>query len=535
MTRLFTSLLLILFIVVIAYFFGIAGTVQYFTKSTLEEISQGQIGGVAKILDQQIEGLNKEQRDHKLEEIQSSFKTNVDLLLIDKIPSEKLTTEEINRLKSKGIAVIEKGRGELHYFVSIVDHHAWAIEIKPTMQEQEANFIRGPMLLIEQQLASLPENEWSNEIQQINKSFTAPIRLISLTDAKQNTLIDEKQFQRLSSGESVLVYEQDFFLTDIFYRLSQSDQIIKMGPFEYPYLYRNIQWIALTVLGILIALAIWLWLRPLWRDLRQLNSASLKFGEGQLDTRVKRPRYSLINSSLSSFNNMADHIEQLISSHKMLTNAVSHELRTPVSRLRFGLEMLEKSDNESNKARYIKSMNTDIEELDGMLAELLSYARMNRHGIKLEKSPLLLKDWLYQQTLRLNCEKDEITLTESHKGLSGTAVNCMDHKLMERALHNLVQNACRYAKHNVLIDFQLKNGKYSLSVEDDGVGIPKEFHETIFDPFTRVDDSRDRDSGGYGLGLAIVKQIMNAHSGSVTLQESSLGGVKFLLEWESKS
>ncbi|HIO97663.1 MAG TPA: GHKL domain-containing protein [Leucothrix sp.] len=230
---------------------------------------------------------------------------------------------------------------------------------------------------------------------------------------------------------------------------------------------------------------------------------------------------------------MAEHIEQLISSHKTLTNAVSHELRTPVSRLRFGLEMLEKTKSTEDKARYIASMNTDIEELDTMLAELLTYARMDRQEISLNIQPIVLSDWLEAQAQYWQSQCEDIKIKISHSGLSSKKVACMDHKLMTRVLHNLIQNACRYAKHEIQLRLEYKEGHFKLFVEDDGAGIPKQHYSTIFDPFTRVDDSRDRDSGGYGLGLAIVKQIIKAHQGKVSISQSNaLGGANFLLEWQ---
>ena len=531
MTRLFISLLAVLLLALLGYFLGINDTLNYFSKDIIENERAGQIWGITKLLDEQMDGLNQVQRDARLAEVQSLFKYKIDLLPIDNISDELLPENDKKRLLKKGMVFIQNNIGEVNYFTSNIDHYVWKLQISPNLQEQESSFMKGPLALINQLLSSLPEEDWQQEIKRISKTFTPPLHLLTLKEVQVDPLIDEQHFKRLMSGESVLLYQQKINLEHIFNRIDQSNYVIKIGPLIYPTVLKYIIPIAFLILATLLASAIWLWLRPLWRDLRQLKYASERFGEGQLDTRIKIKKYSFINSSLQSFNGMADHIEQLITSHKTLTNAVSHELRTPVSCLRFGLDMLERTDNKEDKARYIKSMNTDIEELDTMLAELLSYARMDRHGIKLVKTPLILSEWLQQQTEYWNKDCKQIQVTMSHAGLNQNKVACMDEKLMKRALHNLIQNACRYAKSEIRLHLTHKKRHYTLTVEDDGLGIPEEYHDTIFDPFTRVDDSRDRDSGGYGLGLAIVKQIIKAHQGTARLESSALGGAKFSLEW----
>lgn len=532
MTRLFISLLAILLLAVLGYFLGINSAVSFFIKDITENERAGQIGGITQLLDEQMMGMTPQQRYKRLAEVQSIFNYSINLIPLDELSEDTLSSKEKQRLIEKGIISAQKKMGEINYFISKIDNHVWELQKSPSLKDQDTYFMNGPLALINQQLSTLPTEAWEQEIQRIGNAFEPPMRLLTLKEAQANKLIDEQQFKRLLVGKSVLLYEQDRFLQHVFNRINQSNYVLKMGPMKTHAIIKNIKLITFLILSILIATAIWLWLRPIWRDLSQLKNASEQFGDGQLNTRIKLPKYSFINSSLKSFNGMAEHIEQLITSHKALTNAVSHELRTPVSRLRFGLDMLEKADNDADKARYVESMNTDIDELDTMLAELLSYARMDRQEIKLNKSPIVLTEWLQQQTKYWADNCNNIQLNQSHHGLSTEAIACMDQKMMTRALHNLIQNACRYAKSEINIHLKHKNGQYTLSVEDDGLGIPQEYHATIFDPFTRVDDSRDRDSGGYGLGLAIVKQIIKAHQGTVQLEQSALGGAKFVLKWD---
>jgi len=107
----------------------------------------------------------------------------------------------------------------------------------------------------------------------------------------------------------------------------------------------------------------------------------------------------------------------------------------------------------------------------------------------------------------------------------------VDERLAERAIINVVRNAARYAVRRVDIELMSDNHLTSVIISDDGPGIAPGKRDRIFEPFTRLDASRSRDSGGSGLGLAIVKAIMKQHAGRVTCEGSKNGGAQFTLSW----
>ena len=119
----------------------------------------------------------------------------------------------------------------------------------------------------------------------------------------------------------------------------------------------------------------------------------------------------------------------------------------------------------------------------------------------------------------------ELDLAESPLSWQGDTV------LLSRALDNLIGNAIRYARHRIRIRVLPDTTQACLCVEDDGPGIDSSLYDQIFEPFIRLDPSRDRQTGGYGLGLAIVDGVMRAHGGHVTLGRSPLGGACFTLCW----
>ncbi len=227
---------------------------------------------------------------------------------------------------------------------------------------------------------------------------------------------------------------------------------------------------------------------------------------------------------------MADRIQSLISSHKELTNAVSHELRTPIARLRFGMEMLQDSTKEQDKSRFMKSMNEDIDELDQLVAEILTYARFDRDRPELEFQRQEIHPWLCEVIRQATTGKDELSIEFEITGKDFKYAR-FDPLLLARALGNLLQNAKRYAQAEIKVVFSRDNGYFQLSVEDDGDGIAEEFREQIFDAFNRLDASRDRGTGGYGLGLSIVQRISQWHGGEITVTDSPLGGASFVIRW----
>lgn len=223
---------------------------------------------------------------------------------------------------------------------------------------------------------------------------------------------------------------------------------------------------------------------------------------------------------------MAERIQQLVNGHRELTHAVSHELRTPIARMRFGLEMLEQSEAPSQNQRYLSGLSEDIDELEALVGELLTYARFERNAPMGKRESIMLVPWLNE----LLCQAQAYA---GNKGLQLDTERCPDQQTLRccpreiaRVLHNLLRNACRYAVQGVRVSVVVDTA-VCIRVEDDGLGIAALDRERIFEPFTRLEDSRNRATGGYGLGLAIAKRIVDAHHGEITVVDSSLGGACF--------
>jgi two-component system, OmpR family, sensor kinase ParS len=284
-------------------------------------------------------------------------------------------------------------------------------------------------------------------------------------------------------------------------------------------------------MGVLYGLAVLVWVWPFWKDLKKLMRTADEIGAGRLDGKVRLRRGSPLMPLASSFNAMTQRIATLIESHRSLTNAVSHELRTPLARLRFGLSLAQEDQTAQGKDRYLARMDSDVDELDSLVAEMLAYAKMERGdpAIRLEAVPV--RPWLDKLL--------EVAQREANGGgqsvsirtqVSVGNVSC-EARYMARAVANLVRNALRYAKKTVEVTVQQSANKTYIHVDDDGPGIAPAERERVFEPFTRLDQSRARASGGVGLGLAIVMQVAKWHRGGVSVSDSPLGGARVTISW----
>ncbi len=287
--------------------------------------------------------------------------------------------------------------------------------------------------------------------------------------------------------------------------------------------------ISFVIVGAFMAVFSLAWAYYFWRQLSMISNAAKAFGNGELSARVKICFLSPTATIARVFNGMADQIEMLISSHKELINAVSHELRTPISRIRFGLERVYDGDA-LERTRHISGIRKDINELEDLVTELLSYAKMegSRSQGRLPQYPLL--PWI-EALVALAQETLTVPITFVHEGLDRSSIASFDPRLLERALHNLLQNANRFARSGIQLTLAADATEVKLIVEDDGPGIPEKDRERIFEPFVRLDSSRNREFGGYGLGLAIVRQIARHHHGWVTARPSSSGGAALEMTW----
>jgi len=453
------------------------------------------------------------------------FIYDVDLVNFDGFLVSRKEKEILN---NQGIVARNIDNGRFLYARSLTYKNLlWQLQIKQTQANINHELLVGPAKLIERALKKYPESDWSQHLKKLDALYPSKLSLIDFQNAELRTLSDQERLKlqqnRVIARFAGTKNERSF------YRIGGSDQILRVGEFDFPVYLGWILPIGLGIIALFIAFVIYLWIRPLWRNLSELDLAASQFGRGDFSARSKITRFSPIKPLANNFNKMASRIQSLISSHKDLTNAVSHEIRTPLARMRFGLEMLETTDNADDKRRYAKEMATDIEELDDLVGELLTYAQFERSQPKMTLSEHKVLPWIEDQISRAQKLNKNIPISLSHDDIQPDQTVYFEDKLLARALSNLLRNALQYSNSKVRIHLEYNTIEFVINVEDDGDGIPEKFRATLFDPFTRVDESRSRETGGFGVGLAIVKQIADWHNASITIEDSTFGGAKFTM------
>lgn len=280
-----------------------------------------------------------------------------------------------------------------------------------------------------------------------------------------------------------------------------------------------------------ISLALFFWVWPMSRDLDKLEKAAVEFGQGDFKSEAETAFTPLIAPLVDTFNMMAYRINRLIEAHKELTNAVSHELRTPVARTKFALEMIRNAKSEEQRDKYLNKIAFDVAEQEELINELLLYASFEDDRPRLTWSEMDLHDVASALTQNFSQfpVNIEVKQPETPVTLEG------DRHFIERALNNLLSNAVKYGDGEIHISVSADRDSGHIVVEDNGEGVDDEFKEVIFDAFSRGDESRTKDTGGFGLGLAIVGRIMQWHGGHVSVSDSDLGGAKFTLSWPFKN
>ncbi len=262
---------------------------------------------------------------------------------------------------------------------------------------------------------------------------------------------------------------------------------------------------SLVVLAIAIA-----FLRNQIRPIVRLADAAEAFGKGR-EAQNFRPRGAReVRRAAAAFLEMKGRVERAIEQRTTMLAGVSHDLRTILTRFKLELALL-------GDTPEIEAIKKDVDEMAAMLEAYLAFARGDMGE---QSAPTDMAAFLDE--LKLDTERHGHRASVTFHGRPEVTVRPAAFK---RCLANLVGNASRFAS-TVAITGHRDHRWLSVTIDDDGPGIPLHMREDVFKPFLRLDDARNQDEGGTGLGLAIARDIARSHGGDITLGDSPLGGLR---------
>lgn len=379
------------------------------------------------------------------------------------------------------------------------------------------------LYMVRSELKEIPPRDWSKTLDDVDLNLSFDLSIQPLSDYH----LDALSTKRLLNGDIVALDEEYTFIQ----RIPDSRYVLAAGPVPYLFFLHQMRLLDVALIAFIaisLAFPVFIWMRPHWQDMLRLESAAQRFGSGHLDERLHFDSASSFERMGVAFNQMADNINALIASKKQLIDGIAHELRTPLVRLRYRLAMSENLTEEESLG-----LNRDIGQLESLIEELLTYARLDRPQNELHPTRLHLNDWLRERIEETQLIYPDRTLELVLPTVALTEQ--LDVRLMTRVLDNLLNNALRYSHERLRITLQTQAQETVFVVEDDGPGIPAGEREHIFEPFVRLDPSRDRATGGCGLGLAIVRSIAMAMGGHVSAGASELGGARLCFRWPSQT
>ena len=468
-----------------------------------------------------------QERNFWLSDVSTLFDTKFN---IEPISKADFRTSEINRLNKQQAVVrfnSDTNTAEIYYKISGEDKVLHVSFNK--LSEQQ---IKGVGVLLLDDLSyyrTLAEKQ--QRLQQIQKFFPFKLTLQSINKLQ----LDTDQKARLYRKDIVIMFRDNTSVENSSIRVLApteiQDTVVDLGPIPLFNWFPLNLIISTTLISMfLISLGVYALIFPLERKLQLIQSGITKVREGKLDTKVKVVGEDEIAHLAATFNSMTEHIRRLIESQRELTRAVSHELRTPVARIRFAVDMLADTDDYEDRMSQRDYIDQDIESLNGLIDEILTYAKLEEGSPKMDWEDVDLQELVSQIVRETNALGKPVTVKVGNvqKGAFAQA----DRRYLHRVLQNLAGNATRYAESTIIISAGLEKNEAFISVEDDGQGIPEKDREKVFIPFARLDDSRTRASGGYGLGLSIVSRIAFWFNGRMSVDESpTLGGARFIMKW----
>lgn len=265
----------------------------------------------------------------------------------------------------------------------------------------------------------------------------------------------------------------------------------------------------------------WLVAAGVISPIRRIALAVASFGRGELDVRVDSHRKDEIGQLAASFNQTADHLQRLILTERRLLEDISHELRSPLTRLKCAIRLAQPALG-SNAA--LEQIERDVDRMTSLVADIIQITRIESDPSTGNLLPVDLASIVHAVVDDCGIEARTRQCEIEVQGALRRQVTG-DSELLRRAFENLLRNAVRYSPEysKICVSLVETNEATTIAVRDFGPGVPEDSLTRLFDPFFRIEEARDKVSGGVGLGLSIAKRAVQLHRGVIYAENASPG------------
>lgn len=351
---------------------------------------------------------------------------------------------------------------------------------------------------------------------------TLPDRLLSYVRRLERAGLMSKGVPRDREPNPLLLTPQFFDRDDSVYTVLVDSSLAPWDMLNTPDVRAMLLAFALGISG----LVCWWLAHYVSKPVERLQSSVRSLAAGNLDSRVGDEfsrRHDELGVLARDFDTMADHVRTLIASKESLLRALSHELRSPLARLRVALSLARRG---SDVTRQFDRIELEAERLDVIIGQMLQLSHLRAIEPTLTRVPVDLTTLLTEVV-----EDARIEANAVNKNVEWTPTLSVeiegDHDLMRSAIENVLRNAVRFTREGTAVEVAMTRdgGETRIVIDDHGPGVPEGELEKIFEPFHRVAESRDRDTGGTGLGLAITSRIVNLYGGEVKARNRDGGGL----------
>jgi signal transduction histidine kinase len=342
----------------------------------------------------------------------------------------------------------------------------------------------------------------------------------ALTDARGRDLVtgaDRSGLLRDTHGQTAPHFDGDTF---VYVRTSADDRYVLLATGGPPFSLWSFAPFYFLVLASIFLVSWWV-ARSIVPPIRAMAHAAERFGRGDLSVRVTPAPANEIGTLATAFNGMADRLQMLLHAERRLLQDVSHELRSPLARLNFSVELARSAPDRDTAMDRIQA---DVDLLSTLVAELIDMARAEGDPTARHRQPVDLNELLAEVQAACTRDPDARDVRIVTSG-SVTRQVIGDRELLRRAIENVVRNAVRYTPAGGAVDVHVTEtaADVTIAVRDYGPGVPAGELARIFDPFYRVDESRDASAGGIGLGLAIARRAIQVHQGVIAADNANPG------------